>query len=233
MLISKFVNQKTNAYFPCIVGYVKEKGSLACPVCGTMRKETPVFSVADRNQKLAEEDKMRENDDVVDKKSKLNKQNSFRPDLKVYNDDEPICLLTPKGGFNPIPESVESFDEDSIDEFEGFDINNNNNNCSNNSPVQSHAKEVDVRLLPEAAVISASRGYETYAICLRAKAPPMRTKTEPRAPIDLVTVIDVSGKMTNEKLQMMKRTMRMIISSLSSSDRLSIVAFSSYSKRLL
>ncbi|KAM0032376.1 putative chromatin regulator PHD family [Helianthus debilis subsp. tardiflorus] len=218
-------------HFPCIAGYVKEKGSLACPVCDTMRKETPVLSVTDRNQKIAEEDKMRENDVVVVKKSKLNKQNSFRPDLKVYNDDEPIGSLTPKGGFNPIPESDESFDEDSIDEFQGFHINNNN--CSNNSPVQSHAKEVDVRLLPEAAVISAGRGYETYAICLRAKAPPVRTKTERRAPIDLVTVIDVSGKMTKEKLQMMRRTMRMIISSLSSSDRLSIVAFSSYSKRLL
>ncbi|KAJ0888938.1 putative chromatin regulator PHD family [Helianthus annuus] len=184
-------------HFPCIAGYVKEKGSLTCPVCGTMRKETPVFSVTDRNQKLAEEDTMRENDDdVVVKKSKLNKQNSFRPDLKVYDDDEPIGSLTPKGGFNPIPESDESFDEDSIDEFQGFHINNNY--CSNNSPVQSHAKEVDVRLLPEAAVISASRGYETYAICLRAKAPPMRTKTERRAPIDLVTVIDEEREMLIE-----------------------------------
>ncbi|KAI3726399.1 hypothetical protein L1987_66196 [Smallanthus sonchifolius] len=210
-------------HFPCIAGYVKEKGSLTCPICGTMRKEMPMLSVNDQNQKnqFVEEE---------EKKSKLRKQNSFRPDLKVYNDDEPLASLTPKGRFNPIPESDENCDEDSIGEFQGFHIDGYSNR---NSPVDIHARDVDVRLLPEAAVISAGRGYETYAIVLRAKAPATPAKTQGRAPIDLVAVVDVGGKMSNEKLQIMKRTMRMIISSLSSSDRLSIVAFSSYSKRLL
>ncbi|KAI3785186.1 hypothetical protein L1987_44299 [Smallanthus sonchifolius] len=205
-------------HFPCIAGYVKEKGSLACPICGTMRKEMPMLSVNDQNQFVEEE------------KSKLRKQNSFRSDLKVYNDDEPLASMTPKGSFNPIPESDENCDEDSIGEFQGFHIDGYSNS---NSLVDIHARDVDVRLLPEAAVISAGRGYETYAIVLRAKVPATPAKTQGRAPIDLVAVVDVSGKMSNEKLQIMKRTMRMIISSLSSSDRLSIVAFSSYSKRFL
>ncbi|KAI3669712.1 hypothetical protein L6452_41066 [Arctium lappa] len=227
-------------HFPCIAGHVKKKGSLACPICGTMWKQMPLLSVNDQNQKLqfaeVEEERTKEKlattliGDVVEKKSKLRKQHSFRPDLKVYDDDEPLASLTPKARFNPIPESDENCDdeEDSIGEFQGFHIDG----CSN-SPVDIHARDVDVRLLPEAAVISSGRNHETYAIVLRAKAPATPEKTQGRAPIDLVTVVDVSGKMSNEKLQMMKRAMRLIISSLSSSDRLSIVAFSSYSKRLL
>lgn len=225
-------------HFPCIAGHVKKKGSLACPICGTMWKQMPLLSVNDGNQEhqFAEEvERTREKlattliGDVVEKKSsKLRKQHSFRPDLKVYDDDEPLASLTPKARFNPIPESDENCDEDGIGEFQGFHIDG----CSN-SPVDIHARDVDVRLLPEAAVVSAGRSHETYAIVLRAKAPVMQEKTQGRAPIDLVTVVDVSGKMSSEKLQMMKRAMRLIISSLSSSDRLSIVAFSSYSKRLL
>ncbi|KAI3760993.1 hypothetical protein L1987_51398 [Smallanthus sonchifolius] len=224
-------------HFPCIAGHVKKKGSLACPTCGSMWRDMPLLCVNGQNQKHEfddEEDERREKlvtteTEVVEKKkNKLKKQNLFQPDLKVYNDDEPLASLTPKARFNPIPESDESCDEDSIGEFQGFHIDG----CSNNV-VDIHTRDVDVRLLPEAALISAGRSYETHAIVLRARAPAMPEKTLRRAPIDLVTVVDVSAKMSNEKLQLMKRTMRIIISSLSTSDRLSIVAFSSYSKRLL
>nr|KYP56516.1 Inter-alpha-trypsin inhibitor heavy chain H4 [Cajanus cajan] len=54
-----------------------------------------------------------------------------------------------------------------------------------------------------------------------------------RAPIDLVTVLDVGGSMSGAKLHMLKRAMRLVISSLGPADRLSIVAFSASSKRLL
>ncbi|XP_076903870.1 putative E3 ubiquitin-protein ligase EDA40 [Bidens hawaiensis] len=238
-------------HFP---GHVKEKGTLACPISGTVQNQTSVNDIQNQNHQFAEKLEkevkvatIAADDDVdVDKRRhKFSKQNSFKPDLKVYNDDEPIACLTPKARFNPIPESDENCDdEDSVSEFQGFHIDgcsNNNNGYSSNSPVDVDARgngpngDVEVRLLPEAAVISTGRGYETYAIALRAKAPSGRTTTTTRgrAPMDLVTVIDVSGKMTIEKLKMMKRTMRIIISSLTSSDRLSIVAFSSYSKRLL
>lgn len=154
------------------------------------------------------------------------KQN-LRPDLKVYNDDEPLTSPTTGARFNPIPESDENFDEDSA-EFQGFFVNG-----SNNSPIGTNSGIIEVRLLPEAAVVSVGRSYENCAIVLKIKAPKAPSKAERRAPIDLVTVLDVGGSMTNEKLQMMKRAMRLVISSLSSSDRLSIVAFSATSKRLL
>ncbi|KAI3665609.1 hypothetical protein L6452_44238 [Arctium lappa] len=224
-------------HFPCIVDHVKKQGGLACPVCSCLWKEMPLLSVDHENDQkdlfVEEEEKTREKlatsmkDDFV-WKNESPKRKLLRPDLKVYNDDEPLASLTPKARFIPIPESDENCDEDSIGEFQGF-----YGVGDDNSSIVDHAREVEVRLLPEAAVIAASRRHETYAIVLKVKAPAAPEKTQRRAPIDLVTVVDVSGKMINEKLPLIKRAMRSIVSSLSSSDRLSIVAFSSYSKRLL
>ncbi|XP_042485166.1 E3 ubiquitin-protein ligase WAV3-like, partial [Macadamia integrifolia] len=92
------------------------------------------------------------------------------------------------------------------------------------------------------AVVSVGRSPETYVVALKVKAPPPPACTSTTAPlldpsrlasIDLVTVLDVSGSMTRAKLQMLKRAMRLVISSLGSSYRLSIIAFSACSKRLL
>ncbi|KAK8951840.1 hypothetical protein KSP39_PZI004691 [Platanthera zijinensis] len=98
--------------------------------------------------------------------------------------------------------------------------------------------------MPEAAMVSADRNHQNYVVLLRVKAPalPQRSVSKVaasvldpscRAPIDLVTVLDVSGSMTAAKLQMLKRAMRLLISSLGDSDRLSMVAFSAEAKRLL
>ncbi|KAA8546641.1 hypothetical protein F0562_003128 [Nyssa sinensis] len=145
--------------------------------------------------------------------------------------------MSPTSGarFNPIPESDENEDEESLnenrdEEFQGFFVNAHTN------PVfepNINSRNVEVKLLPEVAVVSVGRSYETHAIVLKVKAPMASTKAARRAPIDLVTVLDVSGRMTNEKLQMMKCSMRLVVSSLSSADRLSIVAFSGSSKRML
>lgn len=53
-----------------------------------------------------------------------------------------------------------------------------------------------------------------------------------RAPIDLVTVLDVSGSMEGTKLALLKRAMGFVIRNLSPTDRLSVVAFSSTARRL-
>ncbi|KAM0001927.1 putative transcription factor C2H2 family [Helianthus debilis subsp. tardiflorus] len=211
-------------HFPCIAGHARTKQSLECPVCSVTWKQTPLLPVTEQTLPI---------EDVVKKKELISKkQNLFQPDLKVYNDDERLTSLTPKSRFNPIPESDESCDEDSIVEFQRFQTDR-----YRNSEFNGNEKEVDIRLLPEAAVISSGRIHETCAIVMRVKAPDVTPKTETRAPVDLVAVVDVSGNGSkngnNEKFQMLKRTMRVIISLLSSSDRLSIVAFTSYSKRLL
>ncbi|KAJ4714619.1 Zinc finger C3HC4-type RING finger family protein [Melia azedarach] len=135
--------------------------------------------------------------------------------FKVYNDDEPLVSPISLSHFNPIPESEE-------EEFQGFLV------------TASAPSNLGVSLLQESAVIAVGRSYETYAMVLKIRAPPyVAVRGMRRSPVDLVTVVDVSLTMSGPKLHMMKRAMRLVISSLSSSDRLSIVAFSNASKRLL
>jgi von Willebrand factor type A domain/RING-like zinc finger len=53
-----------------------------------------------------------------------------------------------------------------------------------------------------------------------------------RAPLDLVTVLDVSGSMQGAKLSLLKQAMTFVIQNLGPADRLSIVSFSSRARRL-
>lgn len=260
-------------HFPCIASYVRKHGSLVCPVCNCTWKDVPLLAIHknlgsetqepnDVAKHKAEEIVKR----VVDSSpgaSKpnpepeavlLQQQNPKPSDSRSYDDDEPL-LPSSSGGSRiiPIPEADEdAADEDEdVEEFQGFFVNPNPSSSSvkysdeakiNGRDARSN---VQVRLLPESAMVLAGRNYETYAVTLQVKAPPpppqpaRNSSTAPlldpshRAPIDLVTVLDVSGSMTGAKLQMLKRAMRLVISSLGSADRLSIVAFSAFSKRLL
>ncbi|KAF5740117.1 hypothetical protein HS088_TW11G00182 [Tripterygium wilfordii] len=178
-------------------------------------------------------------------------------DSRSYDDDEPLLSPTAGGKFNPIPEADENAEDDEtedVEEFQGFFVNTNPIPTPNPPEISFKSDElpnsgkdsgnVQVIVLPESAVVSAGRGYETYAVALRVKAPrPLSLShssntalfLDPslRAAIDLVTVLDVSDSMTGAKLQMLKRAMRLVIASLGSTDRLSIVAFSASPKRLL
>lgn len=208
-------------HFPCIAAHVKKQHILICPVCNTNWKELPVLAIYN--------DKQHKKDAAADENRAYNLARDIktRP-LKIYNDDEPLMSPTSVARFNPIPESDENEEqeEESI-EFQGFNVNPVGPLLS--SP---RIKTLEVCLLPEAAIVAANRNYETYVVVLKVRAPPFKAVAR-RAPIDLVTVLDVGGTMAGQKLQMMKRSMRLVISSLGSTDRLSIVAFSSGSKRIL
>ncbi|KAE8659217.1 auxin-responsive protein IAA9-like isoform X1 [Hibiscus syriacus] len=177
-------------------------------------------------------------------------------DLRSYDDDEPLLSPTTGARFIPIPEADENIEQeeyDDVEEFQGFFVNPNSSPTVKSDDVLPFngrdLRNVQARLSPEAAVISVGHGYETCAVALKIKAPPPPAKMlassrncssstsllEPshRAPIDLVTVLDASGGMIGAKLQMLKLAMRLVISSLGSGDRLSIVAFSATPKRLL
>ncbi|XP_022872698.1 uncharacterized protein LOC111391685, partial [Olea europaea var. sylvestris] len=206
-------------HFQCIAVHVKKQGSLTCPICNSTWKELHLLSTL-------QNDNHQEHKRVI--AGDANSKNDKRGVLKVYNDDEPLSSPTSGARFNPIPESDETEEEN--DEFPGFFVNGYANNTT--SP-ELQLKNVEVTLLPEAAVVSVGRSSETYAVVLKIKAPPAPAKNVKRAPIDLVTVLNVSRSVTTEKLLMMKRTMRLVVSSLSAADRLSIVAFSTTSKRLL
>ncbi|CAI0464146.1 unnamed protein product [Linum tenue] len=255
-------------HFPCIADYVRKHGSLVCPVCNAAWKDVPLLAIhknlhpdaAGNNVKPKIEEKRVV---MVESSPRAVKQEPSPPpqqpstpklsDLRSYDDDEPLLSPTAGSRFIPIPEAADenAEEEDDSEEFQGFFVNPTRSSSMKSedasSPLLSgrggDSRTVQVNLLPEAAVVSVGRGYETYAVALRVKAPPPLQacsnsaaailNPSHRAPIDLVTVLDVSGSMTGGKMLMLKRAMRLVISSLGSADRLSIVAFSSVTKRLL
>ncbi|XP_030455818.2 E3 ubiquitin-protein ligase WAVH1-like [Syzygium oleosum] len=211
-------------HFPCVAAHVKKHRVLACPVCSACWKEIPLLDARK----------------IDDAGSKI--ENAKPKPLRVYDDDESLLSPSSVSRFNPIPESDESNEDDQQQreedvEFQGFCVGSSASPLSSRMRLSDEEKDgrnVEVSLLPEAAVISANKSYGTCAVVLKVKAPAVAARAaSARAPIDLVTVLDVSAGMNGEKLLMMKRAMRLVISSLGETDRLSIVAFSTTSKRLL
>ncbi|KAF8024717.1 hypothetical protein BT93_F1788 [Corymbia citriodora subsp. variegata] len=208
-------------HFACVASLVQQgarSGSLACPVCNAAWKDVPLLAIH-KCTPNGEDDVAVEDKKVVMmiQSSSPRTPTSAGGSRSRYDDDEP--LSSPR--FVPIPESEEA---EEVEEFQGFFVN-------------SKATQVEVTVSPETAVVSATKTHETRVMALRVKAPPApkhpRGSARSRAPVDLVAVLDVSGSMTGPKLQMLKRAVRLVISSLGSADRLAIVAFSAGSKRLL
>jgi von Willebrand factor type A domain/VWA / Hh protein intein-like len=98
---------------------------------------------------------------------------------------------------------------------------------------------VEIKTYTEYSAVPQLLSKDEFAVLIHLKAP-HGTPTEAqqiagngtRAPIDLVTVLDVSGSMLGTKLALLKLAMGFVIQNLSSSDRLSVVAFSSSARRL-
>ncbi|XP_062185371.1 E3 ubiquitin-protein ligase WAV3-like isoform X2 [Phragmites australis] len=206
-------------HFPCIAAHARSSSAaavLSCPVCASPWRQAP-FLASLRLHCSFHDDTHKHRD------GRKTPPPSSGP--KLYDDDEP--LLAPKaaangGGFNPIPEADED-DGDEEAEFRGF------------FP-RPRTSGLAVTMAPEAALVSSGRRHGKYVVAIKVKAPGLRSSLvapKRRAPIDLVTVLDVSQGMMGEKLQMLKRGMRLVVASLGPADRLSIVAFSGAAKRLL
>uniref|UniRef100_A0A0C9S905 TSA: Wollemia nobilis Ref_Wollemi_Transcript_2391_3432 transcribed RNA sequence n=1 Tax=Wollemia nobilis TaxID=56998 RepID=A0A0C9S905_9CONI len=172
------------------------------------------------------------------------------PSEPLYDDDEPLDPNPRTNGttFTTIHEEEEEF------EFKGFVVEpqeeaaaTTRNGSSKTGFVNGvPSRNVEVAIEPEVEVLPAGKSCESFTVLLQVKAPPATGRQQKnvkqnspslildpkcRAPIDLVTVLDVSGSMSGTKLQLLKRAMRLVISSLSPADRLSVVAFSSTAKR--
>jgi len=57
-------------------------------------------------------------------------------------------------------------------------------------------------------------------------------KKDGRNAVDLICAIDVSGSMEGEKIELVKKTLKYLLSLLNGSDRLCLVSFNSMAKRL-
>ncbi|KAG7537279.1 von Willebrand factor type A [Arabidopsis suecica] len=226
-------------HFPCIADYVRKHGKLVCPVCNSIWKDASLLaphrnateSPLDDSVSVIQEKRV-----VVTSSPRVKPRPKQSDYSRFYDDDEP--LLSPR--FVTIPEADENCggeEEDDVAQFKGFVVDPNPSFAVKTHEIPANGRDsgnVQVSLLPEAAVVSVGCGYETRAVALRVKAPPPlaarggvgRRILDPsqRAPVDLVVVVDVGGTMNGAKLQMVKRAMRLVISSLGSADRLSIVA---------
>lgn len=60
----------------------------------------------------------------------------------------------------------------------------------------------------------------------------IKTSGGAKSNVDLICVIDVSGSMNGEKIQLVKDTMKFLIETLTASDRLSIITFSDFGNRI-
>ncbi|XP_057530215.1 E3 ubiquitin-protein ligase WAVH1-like [Amaranthus tricolor] len=195
-------------HFPCISNLATKTNGviLSCPLCGSQWKETPYLAVTQKSKPI---------------------KKSIPTDLRLYDDDEPLVTHVSSIQFNPIPESEEENEPDD-DQFPGFF-----SDPVTPRPQNTHMnKGVDVTISPESTIIAVGRTYETYAVLLTVKAPTFPGRIR-RPSVDVVVVLDIGCEINAGKLNSLKRSMKGMISSLSSNDRLSMVAFSSTSKRLL
>uniref|UniRef100_A0A2P2IU57 Uncharacterized protein MANES_04G018200 n=1 Tax=Rhizophora mucronata TaxID=61149 RepID=A0A2P2IU57_RHIMU len=105
---------------------------------------------------------------------------------------------------------------------------------------------IEVKTYPEFSAVSKSASHDSFNVLVHLKAPVASRKQQSsgctsqlpqssqdsRAPIDLITVLDVSGSMAGTKLALLKQAMGFVIQNLGPSDRLSVIAFSSAARRL-
>ncbi|OQU90497.1 hypothetical protein SORBI_3002G423000 [Sorghum bicolor] len=97
------------------------------------------------------------------------------------------------------------------------------------APAQAPASNGGLVLSTQCEFPALARGAsrDRFAVLVHAKAP----SDVARAPLDLVTVLDVSLSMKGQKLELLKQAMCFVIHQLGPADRLSIVTFSRHATR--
>uniref|UniRef100_A0A453L7U6 VWFA domain-containing protein n=1 Tax=Aegilops tauschii subsp. strangulata TaxID=200361 RepID=A0A453L7U6_AEGTS len=95
-------------------------------------------------------------------------------------------------------------------------------------PLANNGRGLVLKTHCEFPAIGRGASRDKFAVLVHARAP----ADVARAPLDLVTVLDVSGSMDGEKLALLKRAMAFVIDQLGPADRLSVVSFSDRAARL-
>ncbi|XP_042512736.1 E3 ubiquitin-protein ligase WAV3-like [Macadamia integrifolia] len=218
-------------HFQCIASNVKH-GNQVCPVCRAKWKEVPFQGPSSElphgRARINPVDWPQ--DDAwmtVLRRLPPTRPGSHRhiasmfqaPEPSLFNDDDPLSIQS------ELAERPSSPKED-------LDSNSN--------------RTMDLKTYPEVSAVSRLNTHEGFTVLIHLKAPvassgqnlgrgtanmPATTQTS-RAPVDLVTVLDVSGSMAGTKLALLKRAMGFVIQNLGPSDRLSVIAFSSTARRL-
>ncbi|KAE8679446.1 chaperonin HSP60 [Hibiscus syriacus] len=216
-------------HFYCIASNVKH-GNETCPVCRAKWKEIPMQSpgldpplcrAAANPVGFAQNDALMT---VVHRLPPPRRDFSRRhvvllfqaPEPGVFNDDESLDHLP------MVAESMNALENPSV-------------------------RTIEIKTYPEVSVAPRSSSYDNFTVLVHLKAAASAANQNPNrnhasslpqlyqnpcAPVDLVTVLDISGSMAGTKLALLKRAMGFVIQNLGSNDRLSVIAFSSTARRL-
>ncbi|KAL9258504.1 E3 ubiquitin-protein ligase WAV3-like protein [Drosera capensis] len=219
-------------HFHCITSNVKD-GNQACPVCRAEWKEvliqgprTDPASGKARNRKTVG---WRPQHDTI--MTVIRRLPSSRPNFY-------------QNGMSPseVTEPAQFDGDEPLNQQELMKLNASVSSDPPSEPI----KIIDMRTYLETSPFPSTRSCDSFAVLIQLKAAvtnasknstldhddlPYISRTT-RTPIDLVTVLDISGSMAGTKLALLKRAMGFVIQNLSSNDRLSVVAFSSTAQRL-
>ncbi|XP_021657134.2 E3 ubiquitin-protein ligase WAV3 isoform X2 [Hevea brasiliensis] len=219
-------------HFHCIASNVKH-GNQICPVCRAKWKEIPLQAPSL---------------DPLPGRGSINAVGWPRNDalMTVVRRLPPPRRDLNRRHIVPLLQSPEPsvFDDDeSLDLQPVFtDRSTGNKNAAD----YTFARTIEIKTIPEVSAASRSKLYDNFTVLVNLKAAatiirqdPRRNQASlpqlsqtPRAPVDLVTVLDISGSMAGTKLALLKRAMGFVIQNLGSNDRLSVIAFSSTATRL-
>ncbi|XP_047317196.1 E3 ubiquitin-protein ligase WAV3-like [Impatiens glandulifera] len=209
-------------HFHCIASNVKH-GNRICPICRSNWNEVPFQTTTDTDL-LHNNRTARANNAAGPRNAPWNA--AFRQTLPSRLD-----VNLHATSFFHAPEPNVFDDDDELISEEPL----NNTSVDENQPVRA----IDIKAHPEISSVSRLASHKDFTILIHLKALISMhnssnfssTAVSNRAPIDLVAVLDVSGSMSGGKLVLLKRAMGFLIQRLGSSDRLSIVAFSSTARR--
>ncbi|KAF5733740.1 hypothetical protein HS088_TW16G00180 [Tripterygium wilfordii] len=211
-------------HFHCIASSVKH-GNHVCPVCRAKWQEIP-SQASDLDPPVG----WPQNNTLMSALRRLpsphrdlNRRHIVpllhAPESDVFDDDESLDI-------QPTSAEISSYNRSSAD--------------------SKFTRTIEIKTFPEVSTAPRSKSYDNFTVLVHLKAAAAVTRTNlsrnlvnlpqfsqtPRAPVDLVTILDISGSMAGTKLALLKRAMGFVIQSLSSNDRLSVIAFSSTACRL-
>lgn len=220
-------------HFPCIASYAR-RGNLTCPVCRLTWKEVPWHwhgHAQSSNPRprpaplLSHQQQLREQEGL---RNAEQEQKRMDPVLRML--DESIAGL--RGNHNTETPEPSTYNDDEKLFMNSFAVQREGDICN------SREEQIDIALHPEAEAVAAGNACD-LTVLVHIKAPQSMVKADSgpssnrlRAPVDMVAVLDVSGSMAGTKLGLLKRAISFVIGSLSPADRLSVVVFSSTSRRL-
>lgn len=211
-------------HFHCIASNVKH-GNHVCPVCRAKWKEIPFQGLPSSGSPH---------------ETRVNPGNWLQDDGHMH-----ILRLLPRAGSSNRLHHVTPFFHNSEPSIFNDDEPLDNLTEAAEDSQQECMRTVEIKAYSEFSEIPQSASEENFTILIHLKAPLAKTlqtsnnnfhgndgSRTSRAPIDLITVLDVSGSMSGTKLALLKKAMGFVIHNLGPSDRLSLIAFSSTARRL-